>query len=81
MNHPDNPIQFEEEIVPFKSLLEYKKEKHPFESFLKDEHAENYHGLDDDMSDSFEAWLENMDIDSLISYGDKFAKRLLAYIK
>lgn len=31
-----------------------------FEHFLQEKHAENYHGLDDDMPDAFEAWLERL---------------------
>jgi hypothetical protein len=55
----------------------YSKSKTPFEDYLKDIHAQDYIGLDDDMSDSFEAWLENLQIDDLIDYGNKFAKLLL----
>lgn len=30
--------------------------KQTFEEFLKDRHAESYHGLDDDMPDSYDNW-------------------------
>ena len=46
--------------------------KNEFEEYLKDVHAENYHGTDDDMPDNFEGWLENMDLDLLLAHGDKF---------
>lgn len=60
---------------------QYKNAKSPFEEFLKEQHAYDYIGTDDDMSDDFDKWLEEMDIDSWIDYGDKFAKLLLRLIK
>ena len=42
-----------------------------FEDFLKDKHAEQYHGLDDDMPDAFEHWLSNLDVDELIKFADE----------
>ncbi|UPJ35833.1 hypothetical protein IVB45_02135 [Bradyrhizobium sp. 4] len=35
------------------------------EEQLKEAHAKNYHGTDDDMSDAYEAWLENLTLDEL----------------
>ena len=34
--------------------------KEKLEDVLRDIHAEDYMGADDDMSDSFEAWLEEL---------------------
>lgn len=79
-SHPDDPIQIEDEFEPAKSLLAYKKEKKPFEEYLKDKHAEDYHGLDDEMGESFDNWVGNLDCDSLIDYGDEFVRKLLVYI-
>lgn len=42
-----------------------------FEDFLKDKHAENYIGTDDDMPDAFEHWLSNLDVDELIEFADE----------
>lgn len=42
-----------------------------FENFLKDKHAEQYFGLDDDMYDAFEHWLSNLDTDELIKFADE----------
>ena len=53
------------------------KSKTPFEDYLKEVHAQDYIGTDDDMSDGFESWLEDLQIDDLIDYGNKFAKLLL----
>lgn len=35
------------------------------EEKLKEEHAKNYHGLDDDMPDAYEDWLEDLSVDEL----------------
>lgn len=35
---------------------------------LRDVHAENYMGTDDDMPDKFEHWLTNLDDDEIINY-------------
>lgn len=45
-----------------------------FENYLKDIHASDYMGTDDDMTDKFDSWLENQDIDTLMSYADDYAK-------
>lgn len=42
-----------------------------FEDFLKEKHAKQYYGLDDDMSDAFEYWLSNLDVDELITFADE----------
>lgn len=38
------------------------------EATLRDIHAENYHGLDDDMPENFEKWLENLTVMDLEAY-------------
>ena len=35
------------------------------ESKLRDEHAKDYHGTDDDMPDAYEGWLENLSVAEL----------------
>ena len=35
------------------------------EEVLKDKHAKNYHGTDDDMPDEYENWLEELTLDEL----------------
>lgn len=42
-----------------------------FEDFLRDVHAEQYHGTDDDMSDDFDNWLSNLEVDEMISLGNR----------
>lgn len=45
-----------------------------FEDFLKDKHAEDYHGTDDDMPDAFDNWISNLDVEEWLAYGDEFKK-------
>jgi hypothetical protein len=41
-----------------------------FEEFLKEQHAKDYHGTDDDMPDAYEAWLEQLGLDEIIQFAD-----------
>jgi hypothetical protein len=42
-----------------------------FEHFLQDEHAKDYHGTDDNMSDAYEDWVSNLDGDEIMAYAEK----------
>jgi len=44
-----------------------------FEEFLQDKFANEYHGIDDDLPDNFNAWLE-MDIEQMIKFADEYAE-------
>ena len=44
-----------------------------FEEYLQDKHAAQYQGLDDEMPDNFNEWLEDMGPDEMIEYADKWA--------
>lgn len=48
--------------------------KNTFEQFLQDKHAEQYVGLDDEMGENFDEWLQDLSADEWIDYGDKFKK-------
>ena len=43
--------------------------KQTFETFLQDKHAEQYRGLDDEMPDDFNEWLQDLDPDEWIILG------------
>jgi len=43
-----------------------------FEDFLREKHAEQYIGLDDDMCDDESEWIANLDVDELIVYGEEW---------
>ena len=45
-----------------------------FETFMIDEHAKQYHGLDDEMPDDYEEWLVDLDVNDLIKYANQYAK-------
>ena len=52
-----------------------------FEDFLKDVHAEDYHGTDDDMPDNFDTWLSNLQVEDFINYADAFADSIVKNLK
>ena len=47
------------------NLKDYKKSAQPFEEYLEVIHSENYTGTDDDMPDSFENFITNLDHEEL----------------
>ena len=40
------------------------------EDYLKEIHAKNYHGTDDNMPDDFESWISNLDVEEVIKYAN-----------
>ena len=44
------------------------------EEYLKQEHAENYMGTDDNMTDAFDNWLLQLDVDEWIELSESFAQ-------
>ena len=46
-----------------------------FENFLGEEHAEQYFGLDDDMSDDFVDWMCQLDPQEIIDYAETYGAR------
>lgn len=44
-----------------------------FEEFLQEWHAKDYHGTDDAMPDAFDAWLGDLEVDTLMRLADIFA--------
>jgi len=45
-----------------------------FEDFLGSKHADGYMGCDDDMSDSFDNWLCDLDAEEWIKYADEYGE-------
>jgi hypothetical protein len=58
-------------IIPVIRLATTNMNKDKFEDYLKQVHAENYHGLDDDMPDAFDEWLTELSADDFIQYADQ----------
>ena len=50
------------------------KTKKNFELFLMDEFLKDFHGTKDQSIDAFDAWIENLEIDEWLAYGDKYAQ-------
>jgi hypothetical protein len=53
--------------------------KETFEDYLKKVHAEDYMGIDDDMPDSFESYLEDLDTEVMIKLADEWTKNVLEF--
>lgn len=49
-----------------------------FEDFLKECHAEDYHGTDDDMPDAFDAWMGDRDVQEICDYAERYIELLRA---
>ena len=49
-----------------------------FENYLKDIHAKNYMGTDDNMSGSFDHWLSNLDVQEMLDFGEQAMNSSLA---
>jgi hypothetical protein len=45
-----------------------------FEDFLKEKHAENYTGVDDDMPDAFDHWLGQLDGQEYMDYAQEWGE-------
>jgi len=43
-----------------------------FEEYLQDRHAAQYQGLDDEMPDNFNEWMEDLSMDEWIEYAEKW---------
>ena len=63
------------------NLQDYKKSPHPFEEYLKEIHSKDYMGTDDDMPDSFESWITELEPETLIEHANVFSKLLLDLIE
>jgi len=50
-----------------------------FEDFLKEKHAENYMGTDDEMGDRFEEYLEDIDKEEMLELADEWTKKVLEF--
>lgn len=51
-----------------------------FEEYLKDIHAKNYMGTDDDMSNNFDTWISRLTNEELIEYGNHALNRASAKV-
>jgi hypothetical protein len=48
-----------------------------FENFLREKHSAQYEGLDDEMEDNYNAWVESLDGQELMDYADECIKNNL----
>lgn len=47
-----------------------------FEKYLQEQHAEDYHGCDDDMPDAFEHWMSERDVQEIVDYAEAWGETL-----
>lgn len=52
-----------------------------FEDFLKEKHAEEYMGLDDNMPDAFDGWLGDLDAEEWMDLGEEYGQKLQEQFK
>ena len=47
-----------------------------FEDFLMDKHAEQYEGFKGGLVDDFPKWVQDLEVDDLIKYGNQYAEKM-----
>jgi len=52
-----------------------------FKDYLRQIHAEQYEGLDDEMPDDFDNWFSNLDAQEMFDYANAWVVELLEEIK
>ena len=66
------------EITSALGMANFVTNMKTFEQYLNELHAEQYHGLDDDMPEDFNDWLEQFDATAMMglaeSYGELIQK-------
>lgn len=45
-----------------------------FEEYMGNIHAQNYAGTDDDMQDSFDKFMQDLQVDEWLQYGDEYGE-------
>lgn len=58
-----------------------KTKEETFEDYLKNRHAQVYQGLDDEMSDDYDKWFTELQIDDVIQYANEHTEILLSQQK
>ncbi len=51
---------------------------HSFEDFLKEKHAKNYTGTDDDMPDAFDNWLGQLDGQEYMDFAQEWGDSIVS---
>ena len=53
--------------------------KETFIDYLKDVHADNYTGTDDNMPDDFDNWLSDLDGEEYIKFADQWVTKVIEF--
>jgi hypothetical protein len=51
-----------------------------FEDYLQTKHAEQYYGLDDDMSDDYIKWEQELEPENIMYYAQKYGEAIKKHI-
>lgn len=73
ISHLQSGLQCIQDITHFTNNL---MKQETFEEFMKEKHAEDYHGLDDDMPDAFDNWLGEIDGADMMDYAEEFGRKV-----
>ena len=52
------------------------KQEYSFINYLMEKHADQYIGLDDDMPDDCNDWIDQLDVQEVIDFADEYTKKL-----
>jgi len=52
------------------------KQEYSFINYLMEKHADQYIGLDDEMPDDCNDWLEQLDVQEVIDFADEYTKKI-----
>lgn len=66
------------ELISPRENLDKKQWGDKFESFLIDKHAEQYNGLDDEMPENYNDWLQDLSHDEIIEMIGEFCQRIFS---
>ena len=55
--------------------IDFNKGEQDFEEFLMDKHGEDYTGTDDMMPDAFNDWIQDLEIEDFINYGNEYVQK------
>ena len=52
------------------------KQEYSFINYLMEKHADQYIGLDDDMPDDCNDWIDQLDVQEVIDFADEYTKKI-----
>lgn len=62
--------------IKLQKKIQEEKKRQTFEDFLREQHAEDYHGTDDDMPDAYDAWVSSLDGGDVMGFAQEWGNTL-----